>query len=112
MNSKVKQKKANYHQENLTLIKEYTVLYIYLLSASAGIDDKQPSNIEKNDWLGHPRASSSFQVELKVLKEMGLNQALTDSTIESLKNACSHHSGIDFVKRSINVAVESFPQKG
>ena len=43
---------------------------------------------------------------------MGLNQALIDSTIESLKNACSHHSGIDFVKRSINVAVESFPQKG
>ena len=37
--SKVKQKKANYHQENLTLIKEHTVLYIYLLSASAGIDD-------------------------------------------------------------------------
>ena len=43
----------NYHQENLTFIKEQTVLYIYLGSASAGIDDWQSSDIEKNDWLGH-----------------------------------------------------------
>ena len=42
---------------------------------------------------------------------MGLNQALIDSTIESLKDPCNHHSGIDHVLRSINVAVKSFLQK-
>ena len=97
---------------DLTLFKEHIILYIYWGSASPGIDDWQSSDIEKNDWLGQPRPSSSFQVELKILKEMGPNQALTDSTIESLKDPCNHHCGIDYVKWSINVAIESFPQKG
>ena len=59
-------------------------------------------------------ASLSHQIPSKlieVLKEMGLNQALIGSTMESLKNSCNHHFGIDYVKRNRNVAVESFSQK-
>ena len=45
------------------------------------------------------------------MKETGPNQALTDSTIESLKDPCNHHCGIDHEIRSINVAVKSFLRK-
>ena len=52
----------------------------------------------KSNLDGRMIASLSHQIPSKlieVLKELGLNQALIGSTMESLKNSCNHHSGID-----------------
>ena len=57
------------------------------------------------------QSSSSFQTREDVLKQLGLNQTLVRSTMESMAGPFNHQCSIYYIQRSIEELVQSSPQE-
>ena len=91
---------------------------IYLDSASY-MDDLQLSNLEIHDSNqkqslkrddSETQSLSSFQTKVDILKQLGLSQAIIDSTMESMEDPINHQCIIYYAQENIEQLVESVPQ--
>ena len=71
-------------------------------------DSNQKQSLKRDD--SQAQSSSFSQTSEEVLKQLGLNQALTSSTIESMTGPFNHQRSIYYVQRSIEELVQSSPQ--
>ena len=102
------------------LIKEPTISHGLYLDSTSQIDDLQLSDLEihvnnqRQSLKGddsQTQSSSSFQTREDVLKQLGLNQTLVRSTMESMAGPFNHQCSIYYVQRSIEELVQSSPQE-